>query len=98
MQDGGEPGISWAFQNRTSATLLLTAFASQQPIGQTSDQRLMVLSDATKTSSAKLSLRDPVGSYPEGAKLLKGTDKSYILAPIGHIIEEKYSPYLRFNS
>ena len=47
--------------------------------------------------SQELCLKSPLGKYPEGAKLLKGDDRSYILAPIGHLIEESYSPYLQFH-
>lgn len=78
--------------------MLLSAFESQQRVGLSSDQKLMLLPEATNFVAARFGLQDPVGRYPEGAKLLKGADKSYVLAPIGHIIEEKYSPYLRFNA
>ncbi len=39
-----------------------------------------------------------VGKYPEGAKLLTGSDRKYIIAPLGNIVEEKYSPYLEWVS
>ncbi len=39
-----------------------------------------------------------LGSYPEGAKLLKGVDKDFVIAPIGHIVEERYTPYIEFTS
>ena len=97
MQHEGEPGITRFFQNGTSSALLLTSFDPEQTMVE-SNQRLIVLSDATNAVAARLNIRDPVGSYPEGAKLLKGNDRSFIIAPIGHIIEEKYSPYLRFNT
>ena len=44
-----------------------------------------------------LTLEAPIGSYPENARLLKGREKSYIIAPIGHLIEERYTPYLQFE-
>ena len=42
-------------------------------------------------------VRAPLGSYPEGAKLLEGDDVSYVIAPLGNLIEERYTPYLQFN-
>lgn len=41
--------------------------------------------------------QEPLGSYPEGSRLLKGHDRSYIIAPLGHLVEESYTPYLQFN-
>ena len=37
-----------------------------------------------------------VASLPAGAKVLKAEDRSIILAPLGHVIEEDYTVYLRF--
>ena len=31
-----------------------------------------------------------------GAKLLQGTDRSFVIAPMGSIIEERYTPYLQW--
>ena len=47
--------------------------------------------------SVSLQSEPPLASYPEGARMLKGADKSYIIAPLGHIVEERYTPYLQFN-
>jgi hypothetical protein len=38
-----------------------------------------------------------VGSYPEGAKLLRGDDKTFVIAPIGNLVEERYTPYIEFT-
>ena len=98
MEDRGRPGMSWAFTNATSAGLHLLAFGLQQSMQPTVGQKLTLSAKTSEANTAKFVLRDPVGSYPEGAKLLKGVDKSYVLAPVGHIIEEKYSPYLEFRA
>ena len=42
-------------------------------------------------------VRAPLGAYPEGAKLLEGDDVSYVIAPLGNVVEERYTPYLQFN-
>lgn len=44
-----------------------------------------------------LSVQAPLGKYPEGARLLQGDDRSYVIAPLGNLIEEKYTPYLQFD-
>lgn len=94
----GELGTSWALQDSTSSGFHLSPFGSQQRIQQAPNQNSFVLSKATEGTATRFAFHEPIGRYPEGAKLLKGLDKSYVLAPIGHIIEEKYSPYLRFNA
>jgi hypothetical protein len=35
--------------------------------------------------------------YPEGAKLLRGADRSYVVAPLMNIVEEKYTAYFEFT-
>lgn len=47
---------------------------------------------------AKLSLEKPLGSYPEGARILQGEDRSYVLVPLGNIVEERYTTYLEFRA
>ena len=47
--------------------------------------------------ATELLVRAPLGAYPEGAKLLEGDDTSYIIAPLGNLVEERYTPYLQFN-
>lgn len=42
-------------------------------------------------------LTPPLAKYPEGAKLLKGSDRSYIVAPFMNIVEEKYTAYFEFT-
>ena len=37
-----------------------------------------------------------VTSLPTGAKVLKAGDRSIVVAPLGHVIEEDYTVYLRF--
>ena len=45
----------------------------------------------------KLAVTAPAAEhYPKGARLLTGKNKSYILAPIGQIIDEHYTAYLEF--
>ena len=34
---------------------------------------------------------------PQGAKLLKAADTSFIIAPLGHLTEEAYSVYFHFK-
>ncbi len=36
------------------------------------------------------------GPYPKGARLLSGKTKKYIIAPIGQLIDEKYTAYFDF--
>lgn len=35
-------------------------------------------------------------SYPKGARLLSGRTKKYVIAPIGQLIDEKYTAYFQF--
>lgn len=35
--------------------------------------------------------------YPEGSKVLSGADQQYIIAPLGNIVEESYTPYFDFK-
>ncbi len=38
-----------------------------------------------------------VAQYPEGAKLLTGLDRKYVVAPLMSIIEEAYTVYFDFQ-
>ena len=40
----------------------------------------------------------PKGRYPDGSKLLKGSDRSYVISPMGNIVDEKYTAYFEFHS
>ncbi|KAA6427609.1 MAG: hypothetical protein FRX49_02272 [Trebouxia sp. A1-2] len=37
------------------------------------------------------------GKYPEGSKALHGQDSSYIISPLGNIVDEKYTAYFDFQ-
>ncbi len=39
----------------------------------------------------------PLAKYPEGAKLLTGADRKYIVAPLMNIVEDSYTPYFDFQ-
>ena len=41
-------------------------------------------------------LRDVV-QLPDGAKVLTAGDRSIVIAPLGHLVEEHYTVYLRFT-
>ena len=68
------------------------------PVRKESDSNLATIVEAADGQGMELIFSKALGKFPAGAKLLKGADRSYVLAPVGHIIEEKYSPYLRFTS
>ena len=57
---------------------------------------MQVSKQAAEKPGLKLSVRLAVGTYPKGAKLLKGDDKTFVIAPIGNLVEERYSPYIEF--
>lgn len=42
-------------------------------------------------------LAAPLAQYPEGAKLLSGADRQYVVAPLMNIVEDSYSPYFDFQ-
>ncbi len=37
------------------------------------------------------------GKYPEGSKALHGQDRTYIISPLGNIVDEKYTAYFDFQ-
>ena len=37
-----------------------------------------------------------INKYPKGARLLSGKTKKYVIAPIGQLIDEKYTAYFDF--
>lgn len=43
-------------------------------------------------------VESPKGQYPQGSKALNGHDRSYIIAPLGSIVDEKYTAYFDFES
>lgn len=53
--------------------------------------------------TTKLSLGDEwvvekyKGKYPEGSKALHGQDRSYIISPLGNVVDEKYTAYFDFH-
>lgn len=50
-----------------------------------------------ENSFISVTLEKALGQFPESARVLKSNNKSYVIAPIGHLIEESYTPYLQFN-
>ena len=38
------------------------------------------------------------GHYPLGSKLLKGTAESFVVSPLGSIVDEKYTAYFDFET
>lgn len=92
----GSSPQTWTVLNVTSVSFMLAHTGSSSPLQKTSSGSAELAADK-QSKGTLLSFEDPIGQYPEGAKLLKGKDKSYVLAPIGHMIEERYSAYLRFN-
>lgn len=92
----------WTLKRNSATWMSLSPLGSKDIVCSIGDKALAASAEFSQQNEAphilRLILANPIGSYPEGAKLLKGTDKSYIIAPIGHIVEEKYSPYLHFLS
>ena len=37
------------------------------------------------------------GKYPEGSKAFHGQDRSYIISPLGNVVDEKYTAYFDFQ-
>jgi hypothetical protein len=60
-------------------------------------QGLPLAGSGSFPAGASFQLADPVAGYPEGAKLLNGDDRSYVLAPLMNIVEETYTPYFEFT-
>lgn len=42
-------------------------------------------------------LAAPLAQYPDGAKLLSGADRQYIVAPLMNIVEDSYTSYFDFH-
>lgn len=90
---------TWRFWETSASAVTLSAEAggvfnrmAKSPSGE------LYMAEDESMPSINFEVKGAVGKYPEGAKVLQGSDKSYVLAPIGHLIEEKYSPYLQFNT
>lgn len=49
-------------------------------------------------ASHRLDIRQPLARYPEGSQVIKTAQRSWILSPIGNIIEEKYTSYFEFQT
>lgn len=49
------------------------------------------------SSGVTFQLAAPLAQYPEGAKLLSGADRAFIVAPLMNIVEDKYTPYFDFQ-
>lgn len=59
---------------------------------------MQVSKEGASKTGLRFSIVSAVGSYPEGAKLLKGDDKTFVIAPIGNLVEERYTPYIEFTA
>ena len=73
----------------------LTAPTVRPP--QLMESAMQVSQRAAEKLGLNLSITSAVGTYPVGAKLLKGDDKTFVIAPIGNLVEERYSPYIEFT-
>ena len=49
------------------------------------------------SSGVTFQLAAPLAQYPEGAKLLSGADRAFIVAPLMNIVEDEYTPYFDFQ-
>ncbi len=49
------------------------------------------------TAPLAFKLAAPLAKYPDGAKLLTGGDRQYIVAPLMNIVEDSYTPYFDFH-
>ena len=43
-------------------------------------------------------LSAPKGRYPDGSKQLHGEDRTYIISPLGKIVDERYTAYFEFDA
>ena len=43
-----------------------------------------------------LTIDAPLGQYPEGSKVLSGEDRTYVISPLGNIVDERYTSYFEF--
>ena len=48
--------------------------------------------------SHSLGVRQPLARYPEGSQIIKTAQRSWVLSPIGNVIEEKYTSYFDFQT
>jgi len=81
----------------TSSGMILSAAGGRGITEWSEDGRLQVSPGSIVGPELELSVVSAVGDYPEGAKLLKGDDKTFVIAPIGNLIEERYTPYIEFT-
>ena len=70
---------------------------SGRKVARLSDGQIGVATGGLGFTDLRFTFGKAMSTYPEGSQLLRGIDKSYVIAPLGHLIEEKYSPYLRFT-
>lgn len=48
-------------------------------------------------NEVRLAVDSPLGSYPDGSKMLAGQDEKYVLSPLGNIVDERYTTYFQFS-
>lgn len=49
------------------------------------------------TTAVTLAVVPAVGRLPQGSSLLVGEDRAYLIAPLGHLIDETYTAYFNFT-
>lgn len=52
---------------------------------------------AEGSSMMRLAVEGPLGSYPDGSKMLMGQDEKFVLSPLGNIVDERYTTYFEFQ-
>ena len=40
----------------------------------------------------------PKGAYPDGSKQIQSQDSTYVISPMGSIVDEKYTAYFDFHA
>ena len=40
----------------------------------------------------------PLGQYPDNSKMLTGEEESYVISPLGNIVDEMYTAYFDFKA
>lgn len=85
--------------DRCSLELEAATFALLPSTGHVDGENI---ANAVSVSSSGPTIVVPLGppaakGYPKGARLLKGRKKSYVVAPIGQLMDEHYTAYLEFE-
>ena len=54
-------------------------------------------SSTTDAAWVNFIIKQPLAQLPEGSQTIKTSNRTWLLAPIGNIIEEKYTSYFEFQ-